>query len=89
MSDPTLQERMAALEKQLSERMTTLEQHLAELTAQVQELAQPKDWRRTIGMFADDEFMKRIDEAGRKIREKDRERAKKALDKERRRSKRW
>ncbi|HEY7426043.1 MAG TPA: hypothetical protein VH682_17565 [Gemmataceae bacterium] len=62
----------------VEERLTTLEKQVAELQAQVQKLARPKDWRNVVGMFAGDEVMKRIDEAGRKIREKDRERARKA-----------
>jgi hypothetical protein len=62
----------------VEERLTTLEKQVAELQAQVQKLVRPKDWRNVVGMFAGDEVMKRIDEAGRKIREKDRERARKA-----------
>ena len=34
-----------------------------------------KDWRNAIGMFAGNEFQKQIDEEGRKIREADREAA--------------
>jgi hypothetical protein len=56
----------------LEERMNALEKRVEELQAQVQKLARPKDWRNVVGMFADDEGMKRIDEAGRKIREEDR-----------------
>ncbi|HTU89739.1 MAG TPA: hypothetical protein VMF69_06565 [Gemmataceae bacterium] len=61
MTRTTLEERMDALEKQLTE-----------LQAQVEKLVRPKDWRNVVGMFAGDEVMKRIDEAGRKIREEDR-----------------
>jgi len=32
----------------------------------------PKDWRRTVGMFADDPIMDGIIEAGRRIREAER-----------------
>jgi len=32
-----------------------------------------KDWRRALGMFDDDQIMKQIDEAGRHIRQQDRE----------------
>lgn len=60
----------------LEERLNALEKQLAELQAQVQKLVQPKDWRSVVGMFAGDEVMKRIDEAGRKIREEDRRRTK-------------
>lgn len=56
----------------LEERMNALEKRVEELQAQVQKLGRPKDWRNVVGMFADDEGMKRIDEAGRKIREEDR-----------------
>ncbi|HTU19674.1 MAG TPA: hypothetical protein VMG10_16555 [Gemmataceae bacterium] len=56
----------------LEERLHTLEKQVAELQAQVQKLVRPKDWRNVVGMFAGDEVMKRIDEAGRKIREEDR-----------------
>jgi hypothetical protein len=56
----------------LEERLKTLEKQLAELQVQVQKLVRPKDWRNVVGMFAGDEVMKRIDEAGRKIREADR-----------------
>lgn len=31
-----------------------------------------KDWQRTLGMFAGDELMKRIDREARKVRESDR-----------------
>jgi regulator of replication initiation timing len=56
----------------LEERMNALEKQVAALQAQVQKLIHPKDWRNVVGMFDDDEVMKRIDEAGRKIREEDR-----------------
>jgi hypothetical protein len=62
-----------------------LEQRVAELERQVQELRRAindvrdgKDWRRTVGMFAGDEVMREIIEEGRKIREADREQARKA-----------
>jgi hypothetical protein len=56
----------------LEERLNVLEKQVAELQAQVQKLVRPKDWRNVVGMFAGDEVMKRINEAGRKIREEDR-----------------
>jgi hypothetical protein len=49
----------------LEERMRALEKEVAELKAEVAKLAQPKDWRSTIGMFAGDEVMKEIFEEGR------------------------
>ena len=56
----------------LEERLNVVEKQLAELQEQVQKLIRPKDWRNVVGMFAGDEGMKRIDEAGRKYREEDR-----------------
>jgi len=58
---------------------TTLEELLRRIEALerlVQEQKPPaKDWRRAIGMFANDEHMKEIEEEGRKIREAEREAA--------------
>ena len=63
MSEPTLEERVAALETKL-----------ALLTAPWLKPHQPKDWRRTIGMFSGDEVMKRIDGAALACRQADRAR---------------
>ncbi len=73
MSQATLDQRLAELERQV-----------ADLKAEVHRLAQPTDWRSAVGMFAGDEVMKRIDEAGRRIREADRQRARKAAKAKRR-----
>jgi hypothetical protein len=64
MPETTLEDRVGALEKQVAELMQRV-------------LASPpeKDWRSTIGMFADDPIMKEIQEEGRRIREADREQA--------------
>ena len=35
----------------------------------------PKDWRRVVGMFADSDFMRQVDEEGRKTREAERAQA--------------
>lgn len=58
---------------------TTLEERVAELERLVDELMQrsggsekEKDWRSTVGMFANDPVMKEIQEEGRKIREAER-----------------
>jgi hypothetical protein len=64
MSDTTLEQRVA-----------TLEQKVADLMDKVLSPPVEKDWRSTIGMFAGDSVMKEIDEEGRKIREADREQA--------------
>jgi len=65
MSETTLENRVARLEKQV-----------AELMQQVLKPPVEKNWRGTIGMFADDPVMREIQEEGRKIREADREQAK-------------
>ena len=66
MPQPTLEERVAALEEAV-----------AKLTGNLPGQLPPpeEDWRSTIGMFANDPIMKEIDEEGRKIREEDRRRA--------------
>lgn len=59
---PTLEGRVAALEATV-----------AQLLAQTDAVVAKKDWRSTLGMFADDPIMKAIDEEGRRIREADRQ----------------
>ena len=61
---------------------------MVQLQARLPPLAQPRDWRSTIGMFGGDEIMKQIDEEGRKIREKDREKARRAEARATRRARR-
>ena len=63
-SPPTLEERVAALEETV-----------AQFLSQADAVGSKKDWRRTLGMFADDSLMKEIDEAGRRIREAGRRQA--------------
>lgn len=54
----------------LAARVAVLEQQLA---AQRSPAApRKKDWRRTVGMFGDSEFMKQVDAEGEAIREADR-----------------
>ena len=57
----------------LEERVAALERTVAELVARSARDSGKKDWRSTIGMFANDPVMREIDEEGRKIREADRE----------------
>jgi hypothetical protein len=68
MTNPTLEERVGALEKLV-----------VQLMARVAAAEEKKDWRSTIGMFANDPIMKEIQEAGQKIREADRRRARKEV----------
>ena len=59
----------------LDERLTRVEQLVDELVRKANGAEPTKDWRRTIGMFDGDPVMKQIEEAGRKIREAERRRA--------------
>jgi hypothetical protein len=65
MSQPSLEERVVALEHQVEE--------LTKRLLPGAKLPPKKDWRSTVGMFANDPIMKEIIEEGRKIRERDRE----------------
>jgi hypothetical protein len=68
----------------LEERVAVLEQQVADLRAVVANGRRPKDWRRTIGMFAGDEVMKRIFDEALKLREQDRQRARRRYDRSQR-----
>jgi hypothetical protein len=63
MPQPTLDERVAALEQEVA--------RLAKLHAGERRPPE-RDWRSTLGMFAGDPIMKEIIEEGRKIRQRDR-----------------
>jgi hypothetical protein len=64
MTRPSLEERVAALEQQMTD-----------LKALIANGARGQDWRSTVGMFTGDEVMKRIDEAALRYREADRRKA--------------
>jgi hypothetical protein len=53
----------------LEERVAALEETIAQLLSQSASSVARKDWRSTLGMFADDPIMKEIDAEGRRIRE--------------------
>ena len=57
----------------LEERVAALEETVALLLSQSDSVVAKKDWRSTLGLFADDPIMKEIDEEGRRIREADRQ----------------
>jgi hypothetical protein len=59
----------------LEERVTALEEAMAQLLSRSTAAVGKKDWRSTLGMFADDPVMQEIDEEGRRIREADRQQA--------------
>src|SRR5262245_32682694 len=79
-------QRLTELERRLCERIQALEIQIRDLRMSISNSQNEKQWWRTIGMFSGDEFMKRVDEAGRKIREADREKARKAAEREDRRA---
>jgi len=64
MSRATLEERVAALERQVSA-----------LLANPDGTGPAKNWRSTRGAFTGDDFMKQVFEEGRKIRDAERKRA--------------
>ncbi len=68
---------------QLEERVAALEHQLADLRAVVERSQLGKDWRSTVGMFTGDEFMKQVFEEALRIREADRERARRRYKKSR------
>jgi hypothetical protein len=59
----------------LEERVAALEARVAQLLSQADAGGAKKDWRSTLGMFADGALMKEIDEEGRRIREAGRQQA--------------
>lgn len=63
MATPTLEQRVASLERELSRLKTKRGNGV------------PKDWRRTIGVFTDDAGMKEIFAAAMKLRQADRKKA--------------
>jgi hypothetical protein len=73
MIQPTLETRVAALEREV-----------AELKAALANGSRQKDWRGTIGMFTDDPGMQEIFKEAMKIREADRKRARRRYAKRRR-----
>jgi hypothetical protein len=59
----------------LEERVAALEEIVAQLLSRSDSVVAKKDWRSTLGMFADDPVMKEIDEEGCRVREADRQQA--------------
>ena len=62
-------------QRSLEERVAALEREVAELRAALANGAPKKDWLSTVGMFTGDEVMKRIEKAAVKYREADRRKA--------------
>ena len=57
----------------LEDRVGAIEKTLAQLLAQLDSPDKKKDWRSTIGMFADDPVMRQIQKEGQKIRRAERQ----------------
>ena len=68
----------------VEERISALERTVAELVQSRRSAGRLKDWQRTVGMFSGNELMKEIDAAGQKLREQDRQRARRRGTKRRR-----
>lgn len=68
----------------VEERISALERAVAELARTRAPDGRVKDWKRTVGMFSGNELMKEIDAAGEKIRELDRQRARRGRTRPRR-----
>ena len=59
----------------LEERVAALERQVRSLLANPDRTGRTKDWRRTRGAFTGDDFMKQVFEEGRKIRDADKKRS--------------
>jgi len=67
----------------VEERISALERTVADLL-QSRSAGRLKDWKRTVGMFSGNKLMKEIDAAGQKIRNLDRQHARRRGIKRRR-----
>jgi hypothetical protein len=67
----------------VEERIAALERAVAQLV-QSRKASRVKDWKRTVGMFSGNELMKAIDAASQKIRNQDRQQARRRETKRRR-----
>jgi len=65
----------------MEQRVAALEQQVAELKAQERNGREQKPWLRALGMFAGDEGMKEIFDEALKLREQDRQRARRSTKK--------
>jgi hypothetical protein len=71
-------------EPSLKERVVALEREVAELKAISKNGSSEKNWRRTIGMFTDDPDMQRLFAEALELREADRARARRTPSRNRR-----
>jgi hypothetical protein len=68
--------------EELKARVAALEKQVAELRAANEEGTREKDWRRTVGMFTGDPGMRQVFEEAMKLREADREKARRQFVRE-------
>ncbi len=66
---------LKSIVEQLGQRIAELEREVARLKGE-RATGPTKDWRRTIGIFPDNELLKQIDAAGQEIRREERRAAK-------------
>jgi hypothetical protein len=71
----------------VEQRISALERTVAKLVQCRETAGLVKDWKRTVGMFSGNELMKEIDAAGQKIREEDRQQARRRGNGRRRKGK--
>jgi hypothetical protein len=71
----------------LEDRVAALERELAALKAALANGSRQKDWRRTVGMFADNQEMKEVFDEALKLREADREKARRRYARKRKQAK--
>jgi hypothetical protein len=78
-----LKKEVAMSQTELKKRLEIVEKKVEELEATLRNGGRKKDWRRTIGMFTDDPGMQELFDDAMKLREADRERARRRYDKPR------
>jgi hypothetical protein len=65
----------AVAKSSLEKRVADLEAQVADIRTLLAHLDEPKDWRRTVGMFSDNEGMQQLFKEAMKLREADRAKA--------------
>ncbi|MFM9966539.1 MAG: hypothetical protein ACKV2Q_35625 [Planctomycetaceae bacterium] len=69
-------------EATVEQRLITLESQMQELMSRLGQPKREKDWRRTVGMFADQLEMQRVFDEAQRLREEDRQRFYAEFDRE-------
>lgn len=66
----------------IEERVTSLENQMRELTTRLGQPKREKDWRRTVGMFANDPDMQRVFDEAQRLRDEGRQKFYAEFDRE-------